>query len=54
MTIGKTLWIIIIIKLFVMFLILKPFFFKSELNEFSTQQEKASHVINELTKDIKN
>ena len=54
MTIGKTLWIIIIIKLFVMFLILKPFFFKSELSEFSTQQEKAYHVINELTKDIKN
>ena len=54
MTIGKTLWVIIIIKLFIMFLILKPFFFKSELSEFSTQEEKAHHVLNELTKDIKN
>ena len=49
MTIGKSLWLIIIIKLFIMFLILKPFFFKSELSEYSTTEEKATHVINELT-----
>ena len=49
MTLGKTLWLIIIIKLFVMFLILKPFFFKNELSEFSTPEEKAAHVIKELT-----
>ena len=28
MTLGKTLWIIILIKLFIMFFILKPFFTK--------------------------
>lgn len=48
MTIGKTLWVIIIIKLFIMFLILKPFFFKRELSKYSGTEEKANHVINNL------
>lgn len=48
MTVGKTLWLIIVIKLFIMFLILKPFFFKNELNQFSAPEEKANHVINNL------
>jgi len=51
MTLGKTLWIIIIIKLFIMFLILKPFFFKNELRTFSGPEEKAEHVINNLIED---
>lgn len=48
MTIGKTLWVIILIKLFIMFLILKPFFFKYELRNFSAPEDKAEHVINNL------
>lgn len=50
MTIGKTLWLIIAIKLFIMFFVLKLFFFKSELSEYSTKEEKSKHVIKELTK----
>lgn len=33
MTLGKTLWVIILIKLFVMFAILKVFFFPNFLSE---------------------
>ena len=51
MTVGKKLWIIIFIKLFIMFVILKMFFFKDFLNEkFDTEQEKADYVIEQLTK----
>lgn len=49
MTIGKTLWIIILVKLFIMFLILKPFFFKNALRDYSTPEEKTEHIINNLT-----
>lgn len=50
MTVGKRLWIIIIIKLFIMFAILKIFFFKDFLNDkFDTDKEKADYVIEQLT-----
>ena len=49
MTLGKTLWLIILIKLFIMFFVLKLFFFKSELGVYSTTEEKSNHVINQLT-----
>lgn len=49
MTLGKTLWAIIIIKLFIMFFVLKLFFFKDALREYKTDEEKSRHVINELT-----
>ncbi len=46
---GKTLWIIILIKLFIFFVILKLFFFPNYLNtNFETEQERADHVTNEL------
>jgi len=51
MTLGKTLWIIIIIKLFVLFFVLKLFFFKTELGTFSSEDEKSQHVITELIKN---
>lgn len=47
MTIGKTLWMLIIIKLFVMFFILKLFFFPSFLKD-NTTEEKQEYVGNEL------
>ena len=47
MTIGKTLWMLIIIKLFVMFFILKLFFFPSFLKD-KTTGEKQEYVGNEL------
>ena len=50
MTVGKTLWKIIALKLFVMFAVLKLFFFPNYLKtNFSTDQERADHVLQELT-----
>jgi hypothetical protein len=51
MTVGKRLWAIIIIKLFIMFAILKIFFFKDFLNnKFESEEDKADYVIEQLTK----
>lgn len=40
MTWGRTLWLLIVIKLFVMFFILKLFFFPSFLGEKSEKQKQ--------------
>lgn len=49
-TVGKTLWIIILIKLFIMFAILKPFFFPNLLNKnFDTAEEKSNYVFEQIT-----
>ncbi len=50
MEVGKSLWFIILIKLVIMFLILRLFFFKPELRHYKTEQQKATHVIENLTK----
>jgi hypothetical protein len=51
MTIGKRLWMIIIIKLFIMFAILKIFFFPDFLkSKFDTDKERSDYVIEQLTK----
>ncbi len=53
MTVGKTLWKIIFIKLFVMFAVLKLFFFPNYLNtNFSNDEQRADHVIENLTKSV--
>ena len=55
MTLGRTLWAIILIKLFIMFFILKLFFFPNVLNtNFKTDSERAEHVSNELALPISN
>lgn len=48
MTLGKTLWTIIIIKLLVMFLVLKLFFFPNFLKEHAQEGEEAKFVGSEL------
>jgi dolichol kinase len=48
MTIGKTLWLIILLKLFIMFVILKVFFFPDYLKRFETQEEKQEYISTEL------
>lgn len=49
MTLGKTLWTIVIIKLIIMFLILKPFFFPNFLNsKFENSEEKGDYVGQQL------
>ena len=55
MTLGRTLWAIILIKLFIMFFILKLIFFPNVLNtNFKTDAERAEHVGNELALPIPN
>ncbi len=50
MTWGKQLWVIILVKLFIMFAVLKAFFFPNFLNtNFETDTEKSNHVIEQLT-----
>jgi hypothetical protein len=47
---GKTLWIIIFIKLFVMFAIFRLFFFHDFLgSKFTTDKERSDYVIEQLT-----
>ncbi len=49
MTLGRTLWILVIIKLCIMFLILRPIFFPNFLNsKFKDSDSKADYVRQEL------
>ncbi len=51
MTVGRTLWKIIIIKLVIMFAVLKLFFFPNYLNtNFETDEERAGYVLEQLTR----
>ena len=50
MTIGRTLWLIIGIKLFVIFIILKVFFFPNFLKQNAGKGQKAAYVAGELQK----
>jgi hypothetical protein len=46
---GRRVWIIILIKLFIMFAILKIFFFQDFLNKnFDNNKDRSEHVINQL------
>ena len=48
MTIGKTLWKIVLIKLFIMFVILKIFFFPNFLKSNAPEGKEAEYVQNEF------
>ena len=51
MTVGKKLWTIIIIKLIIIFLVLKIFFFPNILKSgFKTDEQRSNHVFEQLTK----
>jgi hypothetical protein len=50
MTVGKRLWLIIFIKLFILFAILKTFFFQDFLkSNFESDEERSNYVIEQLT-----
>lgn len=52
MKVGKSLWLIIAIKLVIMFGILKVFVFDENLNtKFKSDEEKSDFVILNLTKE---
>ncbi|MBW8326406.1 MAG: DUF4492 domain-containing protein [Prolixibacteraceae bacterium] len=47
---GKQVWLVILIKLFVMFVILKIFFFPNFLKtNFKTDADRSNHVLENLT-----
>ncbi len=49
MKLGKTLWLIILVKLFIMFFVLRMFFFPNFLNsKFETKDQKADYIGNQL------
>ena len=48
MTLGKTLWTIILIKLTIIFLVLKLFFFPDFINTNSKNGDKAGFVSKEI------
>ena len=55
MTVGKTLWKIIFIKLFVMFAVLKLFFFPNYLKtNFETDAQRGDYVLEQLTRTAAN
>jgi len=48
---GRQVWLIILLKLFIMFAILKVFFFPNFLKtNFGTYQERSDYVLEILTK----
>ena len=50
MTWGRKLWRIILVKLFIMFAILRIFFFPDVLKrDFNTDEERSNHVLEQLT-----
>ncbi|EAI7224703.1 DUF4492 domain-containing protein, partial [Campylobacter coli] len=52
LTLGKTLWKIILIKLFIMLVILKLFIFDVNFNSiFKNDSEKSNFVIENLIKE---
>jgi len=47
---ARTVWVIILVKLFIMFFILKLFFFPNYLKKnFNTDEERISYIIEQLT-----
>lgn len=48
---GKQVWIIILVKLFIMFVILRIFFFPDILKKnFDTDEERSDYVLEQITK----
>ena len=52
MTLGKTLWTVVLIKLFIMLFILKMLIFNNTIHtEFDTNEEKIDFIYKNLLKD---
>ena len=50
MTLGRTLWAIILIKLFIIFVILKLFFFPNFIKEHASEGEESEFVASQTLK----
>jgi len=47
---GRKVWLIILIKLFIIFFILKVFFFRDFLNErYDNDEDRSEYVLNQIT-----
>ena len=52
MKLGKTLWLVVFVKLFIMIFILKMFIFDKNIHtEFQTDEEKINFIYQNLKKD---
>jgi len=52
MRVGKTLWLLIAFKLFIMFAIFKWLFFPDILKEnFNNDQARSNYILQQLTKE---
>jgi len=50
MTVGKKLWTVILIKLFIIFIVLKLFFFPDFLKtRFENDEQRSDYVLEQLT-----
>ncbi|MBR1668897.1 MAG: DUF4492 domain-containing protein [Bacteroidaceae bacterium] len=54
MKLGKTLWAVILIKLFIIFVVLKVFFFPNFLKENAKEGEEDEFVATELIERMEN
>jgi len=53
MTLGKNLWILIIIKLFILFVVIKWIFFPNYLaTHFTNDTQRSIYILEQLTKEI--
>ena len=50
MTLGRTLWAIILIKLFIIFVILKIFFFPNYINTHADEGKESEFVATQILK----
>jgi len=48
MTLGKTLWAVILIKLFIIFVVLKVFFFPNYIGQHAEKGEEANFVADQV------
>ncbi len=48
MTLGRTLWLVILVKLFVIFVVLKVFFFPDYIKEHANKGQEAEFVSKQL------
>lgn len=52
MTLGRTLWVVILVKLFVIFVVLKVFFFPDYIKEHANKGQEAEFVATQLKNEI--
>ena len=51
MRLGRTLWAVILIKLFVLFALLKTFIYDTSIRDLKSYEAKSQFVLKNLTKE---